>query len=202
MKRSRGVTAMAILFILWGGLGVAGTVMTPWLRDMQERQMTQEMDSFRQTLSKAKGEKEAAQNQKIMRAAEEMFQATKAYSDSPAMIFIYSLLSPLLLIGGIGVLRLKAWGRVMVLWTVGASLVEKFWFTIAAAPLREKAHGLTFYGMSGTLDPASEKNFLRMVEIAQAADPWIGFLIPLAWSGFVIWFFNRASVKAQFQHSP
>jgi hypothetical protein len=116
---------------------------------------------------------------------------------------VCAALSFLLLVGAIGIFRLKSWGKGIVLveatlWT----LAQVHFQTLALPQKRELIEaGLQMARAFG--HTAHEARLTQMLDISAFGGEAI-FWAPSAagyalWMGFLLWFFSRESVKQQFE---
>ena len=202
MKRSVGVTAWTVLFITFGLFGVAGSVVslfvTPNLLRSSEQQMA-ELDSTPTTadpgvfgLDQKRSDEETAklraQVQTIIREATHGSHVMREYLTSPRMqigMVVSGLLSLAMGVGGIGMWSLKSWARTLVLWQAGLSIIRMVVGLLMPFSIPE---------LSTFTDPAMQ----RTMEVWRVIGAGLRLITGLTWNGLILWFFNRASVKAQF----
>jgi hypothetical protein len=92
---------------------------------------------------------------------------------------------------GIGLLTGQWWAPQVVVWQAGCFLALRM-ATIFVSPER---------GINEAVLQLLDPNTLQMMQTGQTIGQWLGLILLLVWNGLLIWFLNRASVKAQF-HNP
>jgi hypothetical protein len=85
----------------------------------------------------------------------------------------------------------------LAVWQAGVLIPLNAWLALLVVPVYGSIKGLVEALPVGLLRPAQAELLVQGVAVAW----WGGFVITLAWNGLIIWFFNRASVKAQFQRA-
>lgn len=204
-QRSTGVMVWAVLLILGGGLALAGSVVSSAISGAMGQGVMEER--FRQLddqLSQVKGadgqpmppEKAAELRAQFQRMRAKM----TAFFESPAVrliTWLHGLLGLAALIAGIGLLMLKGWARVLTIWqavlAIAVGLVSQMMMHVWQ---REIVQSIT---AGAATNPAQQEVMQRMLQVAQTFGLGLGIVLLVAWNGLLIWFFNRASVKAQFQ---
>ena len=207
VKRSTGVTVIAILLILGGGLESLASALSlalgPSLIARQREQMAAALDRLEQ-----EGQGGQASPERVQRVAEirqffERFERTVQTSDGAARSLaakaigsLSGLLGIVALTAGIGILLLKGWARFLVIWQAGLSILCAIGTALWGYAVSLSAvEGLRAIGVAPGMQ---EMSLARGAAIGTVAM----LLLPsLAWNGLLLWFFNRPSVKAQFQRT-
>jgi hypothetical protein len=107
------------------------------------------------------------------------------------------------LIAGTGLFLLEGWAKVLVFLQVGLLLLYRLLDLTLFMPEQKQIsevilrHHKVFVDV-GLTDLATHEQIRQGMQTLHAVQPWIRILISLAWGSFVIWFFRRPSVKAQF----
>lgn len=196
-KPSLGIFLFGIWFIvtgLWGsGLG-AYTLLQP-------QEATQKAESYVKKYMdwRMKSSHTQLSSDKTFRTDMDGFMKEALEASSPlqkrAYGFFDLLLSLTALVGGIGLVRLKEWGRSLVILQVAAIAIYQLILKFILYP---ETLNILHANLGG-----SEKNKM-VLELVQKMMPFQIALSVLS-SGvlflFVCWFFNRAKVKAKFQGS-
>ena len=112
----------------------------------------------------------------LMQALEQYGLASKQITTFLVVLLVGTVLAISFLVSGIGILRLKEWARRLISGTAGAIIVAR---------VIQFATG--FY----------EAKYIALPEAKYIA--LFKTISVLIFYGLIIWFFNRASVKAQFQ---
>lgn len=206
MTRSTGVTVWAVLLILSGGLSLAGSVVSSAVSGaMQGGALEERFRQLEGQLAQAKGadgqtlppEKVAEMRAQFQRMRDKM----TAFFASPTMhmmTWLHGLLGLAALVAGIGLLMLKGWARMLTVGQAAAAIAAG----LASQMLmhswqRDMLQSLT----TAAGGPAQQEAMQQTLQTAQMFGLGMGIVLLLAWNGLLIWFFNRASVKAQFQAS-
>ncbi len=206
-KRSAGVTVWAVLLILAGGLSLAGSVISSAVSGvMQQGGLEQRFQEMETQLVQAKGpdgqplspEQQAELRERLKAMQEKMAE----FFSSPMMKFttvLHGLLGLAALIAGIGLLMLKGWARFLTVWqAIGAIVVGLFAQMTMHAWQQEVLQSI----VAGAPNAAQQEAMQKMMQTAQVFGLGLGIVLLVGWNGLLIWFFNRASVKAQFTGQP
>ncbi len=227
MKRSRGVTALAIFLVVLGTLQILGyaasLTLLPGFRskdlsllESAQRQSRLSDDRLRAMLSDSNLDparrqtlEEVARSDSVlndqMRAMLEFERQRVEYENSePSMqeARVGLALGFVLLFGAFGVFRLKPWSQAVILGQATLTVLAGLWEAMTLLPqLREVMQtGLT---MAQALKmPAWEARMAHLVDFGAAYKFGSLVLGYLVWAGFIFWFFNRESVKRQFGSTP
>ncbi len=204
MRRSTGVTVWAVLLILGGGLSLAGSVVSSVVSGaMRGGAMEERFRQLDDQLSHIKGtdgqpmppEKVAEMRAKLQQMRVKMEQ----FFTSPRMQMLtgaHGIVGLAALVAGIGVLLLKGWARSLAIGqAIGALVVGLCSQLLMHGWQQEMMQSFAI----GAVDPAQQQAMQQAFQIAQTVGLGLGIVFLLAWNGLLLWFFNRASVKAQFQ---
>ena len=185
-KRSGGVTALAIWLIVAGILGGVGAayyfVIRPRLMEEQIRRQLQ--DESKATEASQHNTRELLEQFRQHLSEERPVSQTKA--------LLHGLLSIGTLIAGIGILQLKGWARLLAVWQAGVAISLNLWSSY---------HLLFRFNVSDVTNRFGDPTLQEMAR--NVAPTLVGVmvvwaLIEICWNGFVIGFFMRPGVKAQF----
>lgn len=209
MKRSGGVTAMAVLLIVLGGFGALGMLtsmaVSPRRFAQAETQLDQVQHMLNERLDQAvqqgqfTAEQAVSQRQLLRQSVDRLRRFQRALADyarSPQvrlLTWLGLLLNVAAVIAGIGILGLRAWARKTILWQAALSIPLTLWsVSTTARLLRELAPA------SGTAAPATSLLTGQFIQGTMALGLWTSVVFAVAWNGFLLWWFNRATVAAQF----
>ncbi len=201
MRRSGGVTAVAIVLMLAGILTGGGAVMSLSTGPRVLGALDQRMKQL-ETLPTGTGQGQITPEQltKLRQRLQEVTQELRAVMESPA-VRISTLLAALMgiaaFMAGLGVLLLKGWARTLAIYQAGLSIPLGLFAAMSSPQQRLSQAMLRFY--EGLVDPATQQHLQQTMALGQTIGQWVGIIGLLAWNGFLIWFFTRASVKLQFQ---
>lgn len=209
MKRSGGVTAFAILFIIFGLLMAVGAlfsfVVGPIVTAGLDQSVSQLETGLDEQLRKAeqdgaaaeeiaKQRQEAEQNIQAVRDFASVMRETSASPTAMGINLLNLLLGLAALIAGIGILGLKGWARTLIVGQAAVSIVAALAAMVLVSGQQQQLADLQarMAGQEGA-------EFQQMARTMGLVGQGIGLVWVVAWNGLVMWFFNRASVKAQFQ---
>ncbi len=206
-KRSTGVTVWAVLLIIGGGLALVGSVassvvggaMRHGVLEERFRQLEAELSRSGGPDGQALPPEQAAQLRDGLRQMREKIQAFFSSPQVQMLTGVNSVLGLAALIAGIGLLLLNGWARVLAIWQAAGSIVAG----VASQLLmhvwqKEMLQSL----MAGAGGSAQQEAARQAIHAAQTLGFGLGVVFLCAWNGLIIWFFSRASVKAQFQGQP
>ena len=201
VKRSAGVTAWAIVLIIAGVWMVGGSLISlavgPQLVEMNFAQVKLQLESM--PAGEGPGQMTAEMKTKILSRVDEIKQNIVRMIQSPLvtiMTWVRALFGVLALVAGIGVLQLREWGRRLVSIQAAGALALGLW-GLWVSPQRQIAEQF-LAAMTELMPPAAIMSLRQAMVMGQALSLGLGLALLLAWNGVLIWFFNRASVKAQF----
>lgn len=201
MKRSGGVTAVAIVMMLAGVLTGVGALMSlsagPRALDALDQRM-QQLETL--PSGTAQGQMSPERVAQLRQRLQEITQELRAVLESPAVrisTFLAALMGIAAFIAGLGVLLLQGWARTLAIFQAGLSIPLGLFAAMYSPQQRLSQAMLRFY--EGLVDPATQQHLQQTMALGQTIGQWVGIITLLAWNGFLIWFFSRASVKAQFQ---
>ena len=104
----------------------------------------------------------------------------------------------LTLVAAVGLWWLCEWARRLSIAQAVASIcLQVFWLWQAPSQGWQPA-GVQLL-LDVLKDPAHHAQMQHMLQAVQLVGEWLGVICVLVWNGFVMWFFCRVSVKAQFQ---
>jgi hypothetical protein len=199
-QRSIGVTVLAGLFILAGLGRLTGSLMHlvagPHIVEQQVAQIQTQVNAAvtNPEQKQLSGERRARMQEKLNTA----IAALRSFSTLPLVRFrfiLFGMLGLALVIGGVGVLALYPWARAIILWQAGLAIVctvAFIWLVPPSAALAEATLELVE-------DPAAQRQMQELIHRSQMMVVLISAGMEVAWNGFVLWFFNRSGVRAQFQ---
>ena len=211
MKRSGGVTAFAILFIIFGLLTAVGAlfsfVMGPTVTARFGQTVTRLEnleDRLRKVERKAEQEGVAAedlaeQRQKVeqsIQVVRDMALAMRETLGSPTAMglnLVNLCLGLAAFIAGIGILMLKGWARSLIVWQAALSIVAVVVALVAFSGAQDK-----IVELQAQMVGEGQQEFWQMGRTMGGVGQGIGLVWIVAWNGLVLRFFNRPSVKAQF----
>ena len=197
MKRSVGVTVWAVLLIISGVVGAFGAIVSLSMGQRSLDQFTQSVERLK-TLPTGTEEGQIPPEQlaQLRVRLEGLLQEVRKATESPLVhttTALAALLSLVALAAGIGMFSLKTWARAAAIWQAGCSIALGLFVTVFS-PQRALTEA-TRRVYEGLIDPQAQ----QMMQTGQTIGQWLGLLVLLAWNGFILWYLNRASVKAQFQ---
>ena len=197
MKRSADMTVVAVLLILAGGLGTLATVVSsmtgPKMFGAQLEQAERQLN--RAPVGTGEGQLRPEQVEQLRGSLRKIRQEILPLLTSPTMQLLGLLggvLNAAACVAGIGILLLQGWARRLIVWQAGLSIPFMLWSSMATMAFQHRLSE-ELLGLMG--NPAAQAQVQQFARIGQ----WIGIAIVIAWNGFILWFFNRASVKAQFE---
>lgn len=198
MKRSGDVTVVAILLILAGGVGALTTFISatvgPRAFEVQLQQAEAQLNQA--PVGTGEGQVPPEQLEQLRRSLQKVREEILPVLSSPTMRLVSWLgvaLSAAACVAGIGMLLLQGWARRLIVWQAALSIPLTLWSSLAARAFQERLSSALLGLMT---DPAAQAQLQQAAQIGQ----WIGIALVMAWNGFILWFFNRTAVKAQFKH--
>ncbi len=210
-RRSGGVTAWAVLFIMFGLLNAAGSALMlvcapPFFQAMEQSiqqrlaDLEREQAPIQDPEVAADAEASHARLRQSLASAANSLRRTRDILLSPRMVAMTQftlLLNIVMLIAGIGLLRLAPWARLLA---VGQAV-----FALILLMIVLGAHhppDLTLQVASDMArEPAAQERLRQQIQLGESLGKAWSLFTGVAWNGLILWFFNRASVKAQFQHT-
>ena len=201
MRRSVGVTVWAILLIVAGcvtGLSALASLSAgPRTLDALDARIAQLETAPTGT---GQGQIPPERLEQMRRQLAQFTTEVRALTNSPT-VRIVALLRTLLgaagLAAGIGILFVRDWARLLALVQAGVSIPLGVW--AMSLPLQHRLAEAMLRLYEVTLDPASLTRVRHMIRMGETIGQWSGVLALLVWNGLILWFFTRASVKAQFK---
>jgi len=221
MKRSIGVTIFAVLFMISGAFGLLGrlgyVMVGPRMMDVAQVMAEKKLGKAEADLEEVENlqaaggldERQVATFLELLKRRVElrkrflvvfnMFRPHLQGPDMRASMALGGAIAVLTLISGGGIFLLKHWGRWLVFWNAGLSVVALIWGFVVWLPISIEVG-------SDAMDvmlPGPQDRAHMMAE--WMADSFFymelgrGIIFPLAWLGFIVWFFNRRTVKEQFK---
>lgn len=212
MKRSEGVSVVAILLIIFSCLNICLSMYNSLAFEARgaeeaERKMNQTFTAMsaqledrirRGVVKPAEADRLHGEFNRYVRRMQEAHHGIREFSTSPAMSlfsWLSNLLSAASLAAGIGLLFLKRWARQITLWSAGVSIL----LLVGSSSLYPAlARVVSAFAVAPPGIPAAwEQGASTMVSVVVR----VSFVLGAAWETFLLWFFNRPSVKAQFQRA-
>ena len=202
MKRSAGVTWWAVLLMLGGvGTGLASILSLsggPRSLDAIEQRMTQQLDAL--PTGTGQGQLSPEKVTELRTRFSTILRELRGVMSSPT-VYVSTVLALLLglagLVAGIGLWRLQGWGRWLAICQAGCA-VPLGLVRMLGSPQRQISEAVLQL-TQGLLDPAAQERMRHAMQIGQVIGQAANVALLLAWNGLLIWFVNRAGVKAQFQ---
>lgn len=202
MKRSAGVTWWAVLLMLGGvGTGLASALSLssgPRSLEAIERRMTQQFDAM--PTGTGEGQFSPERVAKLRSRFSAIIGELREVMSSPA-VYVSTLLTALLglagFIAGLGLWWLKGWGRLLAICQAGCAIPLGF-VRMMGSPQRQISESVMQL-TQGLLEPAAQEQMRQAMQTGQTIGQVANVALLLVWNGLLIWFLNRASVKAQFQ---
>ena len=201
MKRSVGVTVWAVLLIIAGLLGMVGATVSLSMGQRSLERLTQSVERLKTIPPQGgteAGQVPPEQLAQLRVRLEGLVQQVRKATESPVVrttTALAALLSLAALAAGIGLFFLKRWARTAAMWQAGCSIALGLFVTLFS-PQRELTEA-TLRVYEGLIDPQAQ----QMMHTGQTIGQWLGLLVLLVWNGFILWYFIRPSVKAQFLSS-
>ena len=202
MKRSGGLTVLAVLLMLAGAVMGVGSLLSfsrgLHALDVMESRVTQQLDR----LPTGTGPRQItpAQFEQLRQGFQEILRESRKILTS-STVRTTTLLSALLgiaaVIAGIGLVLLRGWARTLALWQACGSIPLGL-FTVWWSPQQQLSQ-VVLRSYQRLADPATLESLRRSVQNSQVAGQWVGTVALLAWNGLILWCLTRASVKAQCQ---
>ncbi len=199
MKRSAGVTAFAVLFIVLGlgrALGgVAQLIAAPRLIDRQMSALRGQIDALAGTPGRGHlpPERRAKLHARLDRAAAVM-QESLTSPIARMRLVTFGLLGLTMCVAGIGVWSLSEWARELAIWQAWVSIVFAvlfIWLTPPSSAFPDAALELVD-------DSAVQAQVREIVRRGQTLALVTAVALEALWNGLVVWFLTRRSVSAQF----
>ncbi len=201
MKRSSGVTALAVMLIIFGLGQLVGSIsqfaVGPRAAEQQIAGLKAHINS---AFSGSEGgktlppERRARLNAKLDKAGAEM----QEYVTSPVVrmrLVINALLALAAIVGGFGALALYEWARELVVWQAWGAVVLTLLFAWNIAPSASIAEAT----LELLEDPAIQQHTREIIYRGQMLTTIVAVASGALWNGFLIWFFNRRQVAGQFR---
>jgi len=199
MKRSVGVTVWAVLLIIAGLLGTVGATVSLSMGQRSLDRLTQSVEQMKSLpIGTEAGQVPPERMAQLRVRLEGLVQQVRKATESPVVrttTALAALLSLAALAAGIGLFFLKRWARTAAMWQAGCSIALGLFVTLFS-PQRELTEA-TLRVYEGLIDPQAQ----QMMHTGQTIGQWLGLLVLLVWNGFILWYFIRPSVKAQFLSS-
>lgn len=188
-KRSGWVTALAVWFIVTGVVGGAGAayslaILPRFLEEQIMRLETQQAES--------KGQARRAITPEQARQLLRQWLSERRQPVAQTWTLLYGLLGIGTLVVGIGLLQLQGWARLLAIWQAGVSISLVLWEMYALA-FRFRVLDV----MNMFADPAIQERAGRLAPTIIGTTV-VFRVMEICWNGFVIGFFMRPGVKAQF----
>lgn len=200
--RSTGVTVLAVVLILAGGLSAVGAMMSLTLGGRQlDRMVTlinQQLD--RVPIGTGPGRAAKEQVDTIRQEVSERFVALRRLMESKRMRAAYLAQIALGLaacLGGIGLWRRRPWSSRLITWQAVLSVGFGVWWLLASplAAFQREMIQFMFNLLERAAPLSTQMQMRQAIEMSQTAGRWGGLLWIGLWNGFLIWFVNRPSVK-------
>ena len=210
MTRSKGVTGFAIFLLLAGAFMIIGNAVTLLTGPQSARRLEQQAEALeaRREATLGQAQEQSAKAEDVARAREQFDKlvaamhtmastARQAYQRPVVMAIsgLGALLGVAAFAAGLGLLRLREWARRLILWQAALSIPIGLWSMAVLAPFYHHMRQSMLELVSTLGVPAQTQD---MVQTGQIIGQWLGILLLVGWNGFVIWWFRRPSVKAQF----
>ena len=96
---------------------------------------------------------------------------------------------------GIGILMMRGWGRILLVWQAALSVPYALWSSQWSFGLQQRASEALFALVQ---DAAMRSQLQQALQAGQAAGIGLAVGFAVLWNGFILWYFSRASVRAQF----
>ena len=179
MKRSIGVTMVAMLLILQG-LFSCGSLVLPKLAELKGQLRSAHVHALLMNGAEEKSLANTRANEPTpLEQVESQMVLRRMLRDIwKFMLYVAAV------VGGIGILYIRHWARMLVLWQTGLLFLNNSWL-----------YGQLFVLFSHETITGPLKPELRQSWQLHAVS-MIG--ISLTWAAFYRWFFMRPAVKAQF----
>ena len=204
-NRSKGVTVLAVVLILAGGFSAVGALASLTIGGHQLDRVVSVINFQldRVPIGTGAGQLPKEQLDTIRREIEERFTGLRRLMESRRMRAAHLAQMALGLgacVGGVGLWRRRAWSSRLITWQAALSIAFGVWWLLAS-PLVAYQREMTEF-MFSLLERAAplttQMQMRRMIEMSQMAGLWGGVLGVGLWNGFLIWFINRSSVRAEF----
>ena len=213
MKRSKGVTVLAIFLLLAGTWMVLGNVLM-WVQgphaaqrfEEQVRQLEAQRDALaqqgnEQQISQADIRRVQGQLERLITVLRRLAEEQRKLQASATMQVLgglSALLGLAALWAGFGILTLQERARKLLLWQAALSIPVG----LASLAVFMRFHRSTMELMleltSASGVPLQVQHTMRS---GQVVGEWLGAATIVGWNAFLWWFFRRPSVKAQFSPS-
>lgn len=197
--RSIGVTVVAVLLILAGGIGACGSLLSVAVGggpiERLEQQIDQQLD--RVPVGTDQGQVPPERMTDLRNDLKRRFSELRGVIESPAVRFgslAQGLLALVAMIGGCGLLARSGWAPKVVIGQAGLSILLGLWW-LAFSPMtsvQKEMHVLVLDLAGGAIPLSVQLQMRQSMEMAQAIGQWVGGLFIVGWNGFLIWFVNRA----------
>ena len=192
MRRSIGVTILAVLFIIDGIFQLHRVF---WgIQQLRPEIISRVEAGFNQMLTEQNVPPDEAEQKRQL--FHQRLMELKSEQERRGKSVIVIGLSLATLAAGVGLLTMQLWARTLVQWVAGVSLAVVCWSAFTFFTRREpQAVDIAQLMLSAAGREAQAARAQAMVrQLAMATYP-----VVIAWNVFLLWFFQRPTVKAQFQ---
>lgn len=206
-RRTVGLAIMAGLLIVAGGLGGCGAVFSIVAGgspiDRVGRQLNVQLDAAHQ---RAGSDAEVvARVAKVRTVLNERLAEVREVMESPAVrlgVGLQGVLAVVMLVGGIGLLRLRAWARPLLTGqALGAIAFGLWWLLASPASSVQRILNQMVFQLGGEVLPSEiHLDIQRRMEASQQVGIWIGAAALIGWNLWVLWFVNRSRTVAQLEN--
>jgi hypothetical protein len=213
MKRSKGLTVVAVLLIVFGALGLqsAATLITSVTKaaawEEQARRVAAAIDEqvdeqVRQgTLTAEQGAARRESARRLLEAWERIYDSLAQTAAAPLnrLLAIASLLLALAGIGaGVGLLLGRGWARPLTVGQAVGQLLVGWGSASQVAPMLETL-GEALASLPMPLEGAARADYAQALQTAISALLWGSVGLAVAWNVFVVWFLTRRTVSGPVQ---
>ncbi len=205
-KRSAGVTVVAVLLVLGGGLGGCGSLFSAAVggrpMDPLIAQLNRQLDQL--PVGTAEGQVPPDQVTQFREELNGRLGELRRMMDSPAVrlgALANGLLGLAAVFAGFGLMRRAGWASLVVTIQAASSLLVGLWwiFFSPAVSMQQAMQTMVLDVAGGMIPPALEQQMRQTIETSRALSHWVGLAFVVGWNSFLIWYANRTSVKAECQ---